>query len=89
MAAARRDLGIGGYWPLSRFRNEFATGRIDASDLEAVLDAAHPEIDAPITIAGEVSRRAVWRAALRFDLSAIDERRLRWELAEREALIAG
>lgn len=84
MAAARRDLGIGGYWPLLRFRAEYAAGRIDAGDLEAVLDAAHPEID-NLVVAG-ISRRAIWRAVLRFDCAPLDAARLRWEFDECGAL---
>jgi uncharacterized protein YbcC (UPF0753/DUF2309 family) len=84
MAMSRDELGIGGYWPLARFRAEFAAGRIDASDLDAVLDTAHAGIDSEI--ASGLSRRAIWRAALRFDCAPIDATRLRWELDECAAL---
>jgi uncharacterized protein YbcC (UPF0753/DUF2309 family) len=88
LAAARRELGIAAFWPVARFRNEFAAGRINANDLEAALDDA-PGLqwaDLDAKIAPEINRRDVWRAALRFPCAPISSVRLRWEIDEGGAL---
>ena len=85
LAAARRELGISGYWPADRFRAEHAAGRISLDDLEAVLDAARNDID--VDVAPGVTRRAVWRAGLRFDCATPSPARLRWALDEAESLV--
>jgi uncharacterized protein YbcC (UPF0753/DUF2309 family) len=84
LAVARRELGIAAFWPVTRFRDEFAVGRINTGDLEAALEGARglrwADLDSKIT--SELTRRDVWRAALRFPCAPISTARLRWEIAE-------
>lgn len=76
LSEARKDLGVSGFWPLSRFREEYTKGRITAKDLDAVLDDAHPAMD--VEIVPGVSRRMIWRSVLRFDCAPCSASRLRW-----------
>ena len=77
LARARNELGIAGYWPPERFRHEFAAGRIDATDIDAALDTQVDRV-----IVGDLTRRAVWRVALRHDCAPLTAARLRWKLDE-------
>ncbi len=79
LAAARRELGIAGYWSAERFRAEHAAGRIADADINAVLDTV-PDIDA--VLAGAITRRQLWNAALRQDCGPLSVARLCWELDE-------
>ena len=85
LAAAEAATGHHGYQTPEAFRAYFDQGRIDVSDLNAALDET-PELAADAILVGDLKRRDVLLAALRFDLTPLPEAVLAWRLAETPAL---
>ncbi|MBF0425380.1 MAG: DUF2309 domain-containing protein [Magnetococcales bacterium] len=80
MAEVRRVTGMRGYLPESRFRDFFSRGRIDASDIDAVIGSEVPDADA--VLVGGVRIRDVCRAAMLHDLDPLPSATLRWRARE-------
>jgi hypothetical protein len=83
MLAARRKLGVRGYFPEERYRDAFAAGRINEADLDAVF-ADEPLSDSPL-VPGFPSARSVARTVTRFSISAETPADLHWQVVEKEA----
>lgn len=85
LAAAEAATGNHGYQPPEAFRAYLRQGRIDLSDLNAALDET-PELRADEVLAGDIRRRDVLLAALRFDLAPLPKATLDWRIEELDAL---
>jgi uncharacterized protein YbcC (UPF0753/DUF2309 family) len=91
LAAARELTGAFGYLPQDEFRELYRSGRIDAEDLQQVLDA-DPQLDADEILfqagGAPVTRRDILLAALLHPLKAVTGCQLNWQIEERNALAA-
>ena len=85
LAAAEAASGAFGDPSPEAFRDYFAQGRIDLTDLNAALDET-PELAPDQIVAGDLRRRDALLAALRFDLAPLPEAVLDWRLRETPAL---
>ncbi len=85
LAAAEAATGNHGYQSAETFRSYIRQGRIDLSDLNAALDET-PELRAAEVLAGDIRRRDVLLAALRFDLTPLPAASLDWRIEELGAL---
>ncbi len=82
IARASAELETQGYLPEATFRAAFARGRIDASDLDAVLcERFHDDVSL-----GPISQRALARIAMLHELPIDSEAHLRWRLDETDCL---
>ncbi|MGZ8158701.1 MAG: DUF2309 domain-containing protein [Methylobacter sp.] len=81
--------GIGGYLPEARNRDFYRQGRIDEDDLTAAF-AQYPSLQAEQIVCvlkdKTVTRRAIYRIALLFDLQAVSVSQLNWQIEELAAL---
>jgi uncharacterized protein YbcC (UPF0753/DUF2309 family) len=85
LAAAEAATGNHGFQSPESFRAYFRQGRIDLADLNAALDET-PELRADDILPGEIARRDVLLAALRFDLTPLPTTLLNWRIGEMAAL---
>ncbi|MBZ5713812.1 DUF2309 domain-containing protein [Nannocystis pusilla] len=83
MLAARRKLGVRGYFPEERYRQEHASGRIGEADLDAVF-ADEPLSDSPLAphFPGE---RAAARIITRHSIGTETPADLHWKIVEDQA----
>jgi hypothetical protein len=85
LATAEVATGNHGYQSPEAFRAYLQQGRIELSDLGAALDET-PELRADEILAGDIRRRDVLLAALRFDLAPLPKATLGWRIEELGAL---
>ncbi|WAS95515.1 DUF2309 domain-containing protein [Nannocystis punicea] len=83
MLAARRKLGVRGYFPEERYRHEHAAGRITEADLDAVF-ADEPLSDEPL-VPGFPSARTAARVVTRYSIGAETPADLHWKIVEEQA----
>ena len=83
MLAARRKLGVRGYFPEDRYRQEHANGRITEADLDAVF-ADEPLSDSPLA-PDFPAERAVARIVTRHSIGAETPADLHWKMVEDQA----
>ena len=81
LAAAQQLTGAATYWPESRFRAEFAAGRIARDDLQAALDELLPEQGTAL-FAGRLQRHDVLLASLLVAAGDVGRAHVAWR--ERE-----
>lgn len=88
LAASEALTGISAYLPDSQNRQFYQQGRINDDDINAALAHAKHLDDAPVCTLGEttITRHALYRIALRYDLAAISLSQLHWQIAELSAL---
>lgn len=88
VAAAAKLTGGSAWLPEETCRACYAQGRIDAGDLDAAMAQVGENLDLPLVEAGArtVTRRAVLRLSLRYDLTPVPLARFRWLVAEQGAL---
>jgi hypothetical protein len=89
LSEARKVLGAFGYLPFEKFREYFQQGRIDLSDIEAViLDDEELEAQKPIASHNgvELRRLDVYRTVLLSDIKALLPHQLSWQMDELDAL---
>ena len=83
--------GINCYLPEARNREFYRQGRIDENDLSAAF-AQCPNLQAEQIVCAlksrTITRQAIYRIALLFDLQAVSVSRLNWEIEELSALDA-
>ncbi|MGR8951348.1 MAG: DUF2309 domain-containing protein [Gammaproteobacteria bacterium] len=89
LAEAERLTGVRGYLPDEQFRECYRQGRITEADLLAALrgeaDLHADQIVCSVN-GNDISRAAVYRIALLFDLEPIGESQLQWNIEEMGAL---
>lgn len=89
VAEARRVTGASGYLPAERFREFFASGRVQQADLDAAL-ATRPELDLDKVIVqaagAPVTRGQVLLAALLRPFKRLSRSQLKWRVEEMGAL---
>ncbi|WP_442497808.1 DUF2309 domain-containing protein [Methylobacter sp. sgz302048] len=91
LAAFEALTGTSGYLPEARSRDYYRAGRIDDSDIMAVLDADYWLQSEQIichTDDKTIKRKEIYRIALLFDLPSITVSQLNWQIEEMAALEA-
>jgi hypothetical protein len=83
IALAERMLGIRGYYPEERYRQEMARGRITEADLDAVL--ADENLTRNPIAPGFPSEHTTARLIVRYGLCAETPADLHWQVVEKEA----
>ena len=89
LAAFEALTGICAYLPESQNRMFYRQGRIDDNDLAAAF-ARYPQLQAEQSVCAltgrSISRQAIYRIALLFDLQAVSISQLNWQIEELAAL---
>lgn len=89
LKTAHEITGADGYWPTEKFCEQFRRGRIDATDLQAVLaaDASLASEELVFTHStGDVCRGDIYRAALAYPIKPIAPSQFVWEVEENKVL---
>lgn len=89
LKTAHEITGADGYWPTEKFREQFRRGRIDASDLQAVLaaDASLASEERVFTHStGDVCRGDIYWTALAYPINPIAPSQFVWEVEENKVL---
>lgn len=90
LEASEKLTGIRGYLPEEDFRNYYAQGRIDDTDLNASLenntDGRDREVVLHISDHRTITKRDLWRIGLIYNINAISPNHFRWQVEEFNAL---